>query len=150
MRYFLTIVIGLLFAGCATTENYERILDSWVGVHVDELVSTWGPPDKSFDLSDGGKVIEYFSSRKTQYGGNRYTQPITSYHTISTPSSTPGQPPTRNVVATTTYITKTTPTHTVTQTCKTLFTLDKQGLITRWKWRGDDCRKSDSENELAR
>jgi len=45
-----------LLSGCATTANYEEILDTWVGSHVDDLVVSWGPPQGTFDLSDGGKV----------------------------------------------------------------------------------------------
>ena len=43
---FAIIIAALILAGCAkkayepiaTTENYEKILESWVGSHVDSLV----------------------------------------------------------------------------------------------------------------
>lgn len=52
MKYLILVL--LLLAGCATTAGYEKILNSWVGDNVDHLVSSWGPPASSYQLSDGG------------------------------------------------------------------------------------------------
>lgn len=38
-------VILLFLAGCATTANYEKILKSWVGAHVNNLVRRLGSGD---------------------------------------------------------------------------------------------------------
>jgi hypothetical protein len=69
LRCFV-LLASLVFGatGCATTAHYEKILDSWVGAHVDRLVTSWGPPQSSHRLSDGGHIIEYNRSRNIQNG----------------------------------------------------------------------------------
>ena len=67
-KYFFIVFVGF-FMGCATTANYENILNTWVGSHVDNLVSSWGPPQGAFKLSDGSTVIEYIRSNNAQIGG---------------------------------------------------------------------------------
>ena len=78
-------VVFVLFAivGCATTANYNKILNTWVGSHVDRLVSSWGPPQNSFPLSSGGQVIEYVTSRNVTVGGFTTYKPQTTYHSGS-------------------------------------------------------------------
>ena len=49
--------------------NYEKILNSWVGSNLDNLVMKWGPPGNSFQLSNGGRVLEYSNQRNIQLGG---------------------------------------------------------------------------------
>ena len=70
-KAFFTVVSTLILTACATTANYEKLLNTWVGNHIDNLVSSWGPPQSSYPLSDGGRVIEYTSSRNIQIGGYR-------------------------------------------------------------------------------
>ena len=57
MRIFMFV---LLLTGCATTAGYEKILNSWVGDNADHLVSSWGPPASSYQLTDGG---EFFNTQ---------------------------------------------------------------------------------------
>ena len=55
---FGSIIISiLLLIGCATSANYQKILDTWIGASESSLVSTWGPPQNAYRLSDGGAVI---------------------------------------------------------------------------------------------
>ena len=77
MKRIILLAI-LLTTGCATTANYEKILQTWVGSPVDSLVRSRGPPQSQYELSDGGKVIEYSSSRSGTVGG------YTTYETVST------------------------------------------------------------------
>lgn len=35
-------VMAIFLSACATTANYEKVLSSWVGSNVDNLVSSWG------------------------------------------------------------------------------------------------------------
>ena len=77
----LAITAAFLIAilvGCATTGNYEKVLNSWVGVKTDQLISKWGPPHKSFELSNGGLVLEYYQQNYTGYY-NSYTN---TFHNI--------------------------------------------------------------------
>jgi hypothetical protein len=52
-----------VLSGCATTKNYESILDSWIGADVDELVLTWGSPHSTQELCSGNTIIEYHDRR---------------------------------------------------------------------------------------
>jgi len=130
-----------LLSGCATTANYEKILDTWVGSHVDNLVATWGPPQGSFDLSDGGKVIEYINSRNVQMGGYTYTTPQTTYHSGNVSTYGYGGSAYGNYYGTsTTYVQEQTPVYNVNLWCKTRFTINSEGIITRWHWEGNNCK----------
>lgn len=59
----LTILLGLLLAGCASTEKrrneFNATMDAWVGKTTDALVMAKGPPSGSYQLSNGDKVLEY-------------------------------------------------------------------------------------------
>ena len=48
----LLLVITGLLAGCATTANYEKTLNSWVGHSESALISSWGPPSNSYTSGD--------------------------------------------------------------------------------------------------
>lgn len=101
----LIIALAISLVGCATTENYEKTLNSWVGAKADELISVWGPPRKSSRLSDGGRVLEYFQSSSTVY----YNTDLNTFHNIE-------------------------------NACKTLFIVNANGIIARWRWQGNACR----------
>lgn len=66
------IFILLSIAGCATTANYEKILQTYVGHDADELVTNWGPPANSYEMKNGSKVITFMSinGSTSQYIGN--------------------------------------------------------------------------------
>jgi len=145
MKKILATVSVILLAGCATTANYEKILSSWVGASVDSLVSSWGPPQSSFELSDGSKVIEYVSARNVQIGGYTYSSPQTTYHsgTASAYGSYGGSAYGNYSGTSTTYVQKTTPVQNIAMSCKTRFTVNSSGIITKWSWQGNDCTALD-------
>ena len=62
----IVAAIALFLTVCATTANYEKVLSSWVGNNADNLVSSWGPPESSYPLSDGGRVLQYSNQRNIQ------------------------------------------------------------------------------------
>lgn len=68
MRQILLLLL-LFTAGCATSKNYGKRLDSWVGTNADELVRSWGAPNSSYEMSDKRKIISYFKSS----GASAYT-----------------------------------------------------------------------------
>lgn len=135
----LLLVLGV--AGCATTANYEKILRSWVGVHFDRLVASWGPPQGSFKLSDGGQVLEYTDQRTMQLGGYTYTEPQTTYQSGSASAygSRGGYAYGTYSGTSTTYVQKQTPVYNIPLTCRTRFTVNPQGIITNWSWEGNNC-----------
>jgi len=40
------IVVG--FQRMPTTENYEKMLGTWVGAPEERLISAWGPPNQTY------------------------------------------------------------------------------------------------------
>lgn len=135
------IVALALLSACATTANYESVLKSWMGSHVDSLVASWGPPQSSYQLSNGGQVIEYVSSRNVQVGGYTYSAPQTTYQSGSVSAyGTGGSAYGTYSGTSTTYVQKQTPTYNVNTWCKTRFTTNSSRIIERWAWQGNNCR----------
>jgi hypothetical protein len=143
-KLFFALLISMLLVACATTANYEKVLNTWVGQHVDSLVSSWGPPRSSYQLSDGSKVIEYATSRNVQIGGYTTTVPQTTYNSGTVNAYGSGGYAYGNYSGTsTTYVQKTTPVQNIAMQCITRFTLDAQGVIRKWSWQGNDCKARD-------
>ncbi len=76
----LNLSLAVALIGCASTANYQRALNTWVGASVDELIFAWGPPSNSADLSSGGRVLSYFQSSTSVI-----TQSFSSGLAVSTP-----------------------------------------------------------------
>jgi hypothetical protein len=114
---------SLMISACATTANYENILGTWVSQPVDKLVMAWGPPQSSYTLSDGGRVIEYLRQ------GTAYMPMSTpQYGTVWGSGGTVGT----YSGAGTTYVP-------VQRWCKTRFVVNPQGYIMNWQWEGNRC-----------
>ncbi len=73
---FEVVLLIALLNGCATTRNYERYLDQWVGKDRQELVGKMGQPDRIHSFVDGKKAYEY--RFKDVYGGTNTSTRETS------------------------------------------------------------------------
>ena len=82
-RLCAALLAALAVTSCATTANYEKILQSWVGNSEDHLVESWGPPQRSYALSDGGEVIEYVRQASQTMGGYTQYVPMTTYNIVT-------------------------------------------------------------------
>ena len=70
MKRSLTgLVATAIVAGCATTANYESLLNGWVGRSEDELVRDWGAPSSVFQTSSS-KYYTYVRNKTCQRGSN--------------------------------------------------------------------------------
>ena len=137
----IVIALSLALSACATTANYEKALNSWVGADVDSLVMRWGPPASSYALSNGGKVIEYVRQSNVQVGGYTTSVPQTTYNSGSANIyGTGGSAYGTYTGTSTTYVQRTTPVQNIRMTCITRFTVDANGKITNWAWQGNACR----------
>lgn len=133
-------LVAVFLAGCATTAGYEKLLNSWVGAKVDDLIMTWGPPANSYPLSSG-RVLEYNSNRNIQLGGYTTTVPQTTYTTGSANVyGTRGSAYGTYSGTSTTYVQQTTPIQNISMQCITRFTVNSDGIVVNWAWRGNDCR----------
>lgn len=62
MKYLIFAIV-LLISGCAPTQKYGTMLDSWMGASAEKLILSWGIPQNTFIMSNGNKVIEYSRNR---------------------------------------------------------------------------------------
>lgn len=121
MRKFLIPVVYLLgLAGCATTANYEKNLNDWIGRPELDLVQSWGPPLSVYETT-GVRFLTY------QRSGNMFL---------------PGGAPTlHTTVVGNTAITNAyggTPAMNVALNCKTTFEVRNQRIV-NWRWEGNHC-----------
>jgi hypothetical protein len=134
--------VCLILAGCATTANYEKILQSWIDHDADDLISRLGPPDKTSTLSDGGRVIEYVRSSNMQLGGYTYTTPQTTYHSgsASAYNNYGGSAYGTYSGTSTTYIQQQSPVYNIPLVCITQFRISPGNKIIQWQWQGNSCK----------
>src|SRR5713226_7901331 len=93
MKQIIFALSVVTLVGCATTANYERILDSWVGNDEVQLVRQWGPPQQVYE-SGSRKFLTYSSSRNVYLPGTApsYTSTVIGNTVYTNPvGRTPGQ-----------------------------------------------------------
>jgi hypothetical protein len=110
--YVVSFFIAPLI-GCATTAKYEKRLQSWMGSNETAIVSSWGPPNETYSLPDGGKILTWSTSSGVQ-----------SFSTYN-------------------QFTKTIQTNTNTYWCKTMMTMSSEGIVVNWQWQGNSCRSQE-------
>lgn len=106
--------------GCATTDGYAAVLQTYMGASERELIANVGPPQSVYEAG-GTKYLTYSSAWQGQYGG---TAP--SYRTTligNTAYSTPvgGTGPV-----------------TVTWACDTTFVIENQ-VVVNYSFKGNNC-----------
>ncbi len=104
---FYGFLLSMLLGSCATTSGYEKVLQTWVGLNVNELLQSWGPPADVYKLPNGSMMYTWWFD-----GG-----------VVSMPIGKRGGAMTMN------------------RYCKTTFTVNEQGVIQRWSWKGNTCKK---------
>lgn len=129
----LLVCIG----GCATTQKFSEIMNSYVGGSEANLVGRLGPPNSSYVLNDGSRVVQYTRSANMQLGGNVVNQPVT---TTSTATAYGNRIGTVNAYGTsTTYVPVQQPTYNVPLSCTVNFTIDAGGTVRSWNANGNHC-----------
>lgn len=126
-------IIAMLFfalAGCASTANYEKSLSAWVGADQAKLVATWGAPNSISPAPNGGQVLEFDHAVTAYVPGHTYNQAHANYANGNVSAGSAGAD----------YSPITTSGHTVTEVCKTKFTLNNTGHVVSYSWEGEACR----------
>jgi hypothetical protein len=122
----------MLVSGCATTVKYEAKLNTWIGASEDALIASWGVPNKTYEMRDGKKAIEYVDRNTVEMGGYTYTTPQTTYESGKIGDKTYSG-------TSTTYVTVTEPVRKYKSYCKTSFVINNSGIIESWHHEGNDC-----------
>ena len=130
MKHLVRMVLflpALLLIGCATSENYKNILETWVGASESKLVSTWGVPDGVYEIGD----IKYLSY-KTSISGYVEGTPATY---------------TTTVIGNRAYTTSSggTSGYSYDRKCETTFSI-RNGTVFSWSFKGNDCTALDPDN----
>ena len=115
----------VLIAGCATGKRTDEAMNSWIGHNVNQLITSWGPPEASVQLP-GGNIIYTWTSRGS------YRMPT---QTTTTGSA--------NVVGSSVYGSATSTTtggQTLNFWCQKSFTVSQTGRILSYNWQGNNCR----------
>lgn len=115
------LVTSVLLVACATTENYEKMLNSWVGAAELDLVRKWGPPVQSYEAG-GRKFLLYQSARNVFIPGTAPTYTTRFIGNTAYTSQTAGSPA-QNIGL----------------SCKTTFELG-EGHVLSWRYEGNDCK----------
>ena len=119
------ILIVITVTSCASTQNFNDAISTWVGVDRDYLFKSWGPPDVRADLKDGGEIIEYRRQsryKKPDNPGEKGLAFALGYkfgEWLAGGSEPPG--------------------------CTTRFHISPSGVITEFQFTGEDCRASDEK-----
>lgn len=126
---FALIVTFLLFA-CANNLNYENKLNDFVGQDENVLISEWGKPTSQKILSDQEKIMTYIKINDWYVPTEYYF--INDDWGVSDPIYNPyfneyNFAPYSELVDTE-----------VENICQTSFWI-KDGIITSYKWRGNNC-----------
>lgn len=132
IKLLVLVLTAFAISGCGIVakrkEAFVAEMDSYVGRSIDEVIKTRGVPTGTAPLSNGGKVVEYSSSKMITSGGGSYT----TYESLYIPGTNGGkwaQVPVQN----------STPITTSEARCKLLFTVSKDGLVENWKAEGNRC-----------
>ena len=126
------IILALILSGCASTAKYEAKLNNWIGASENSLVAAWGVPNKTYNLDNGKKAIEYARKNTVQTGGYSYASPQTTYQ-----SGMIGDKPYSGT--STTYVTEIEPVQKYKLSCKTSFIINNSGKVESWHHEGNNC-----------
>lgn len=138
----LIVMTGLvlLMAGCATQAKFESKMNSFVGRSEAVLVGTYGPPQNSYSLNDGSKVLQYSRSGQMVLPGMTTTQPVTT-NTNGNLTMNQGLRQTTGSYnqTSTTYVQQQAPATVVQLGCTVNFTIDSSGTVRAWSANGNHC-----------
>lgn len=128
MKHFLTITLVPVFiAGCATTEGYIKLVESWEGSSEVHLIRHWGTPEKIYESGES-KFLEFISSRNVYFPG---TSPFYTRRVY------------RNRIHT--FPVGGTPARTVIYRCQTTFEIINETVV-GYNFKGNDCRADPDKN----
>jgi hypothetical protein len=151
MRIIAVSIGAVILAGCATTAGYEAVLKTWIGASSDHLVSSWGPPAREYNLTSGGKVLEYSRAGNVVLPGGTIYHPQTTYSTgtVSAVTSTGVTSQGTYGGTSTTYVPENLPPMVINLSCVTRFTTDAAGRITNWAWQGNACKATPPKQQTT-
>ena len=129
-RIALCLIFTFLLLACATSQKYDKELKGWIGKNETSLIQAWGRPSAQKYLSPDSKVITYTKisdwivpSEYYFYNDGWGVTDVVYDPFMTEYNFTPyAQLMDTEVV----------------EICQTSFWIEN-GIITSWKWRGNNC-----------
>lgn len=116
------LAVTLLLGACASSPDYKTRMSRWIGVTEKELVTSWGIPDKQYDVDRKTRMLAYYDHRSVNYGSGFSTCIGGVSGRFGYGNCIGGLPP-----------------QTETYYCETTFML-VAGRVTKWGNKGNGCR----------
>jgi len=140
MRLLLVIAQVAALAGCATQAKFQVKMDRFIGQSEALVVGTYGPPQNSYVLNDGTKVLQYTRGGTILMPGVTTSQPVTT-NTTGSMTVNQGMRTTTGTYnqTSTTYVPQQTAAVPINLSCTVNFTVDKEGIVRRWSAEGNHC-----------
>ncbi len=67
MKRLWLVIAVLQLAACASEADYRESVEQWIGAREADLVaSSWGPPDRVYEVIGSGRILTYSKTSKTQ------------------------------------------------------------------------------------
>jgi hypothetical protein len=126
----LILLLLLLITACKYSLGPSRneILSCWISRHVDELITEWGPPESSYELSNGDMIHQYIASKTVSTPGKFETSSYGRSHNAVTLWKE------RDQIS---YV----PPETHHYQCTTRFVVSNIGIVKSWAQNGYDCSR---------
>lgn len=124
------LIVTFLLLACATSQKYDQQLKGWVGQKESALIEAWGRPSAQKYLSPNSKVItytkisDYFVPSEYYFYNDGWGVSDIVYDPFMNDYNFT---PYAQMVDTE-----------VEEICQTSFWIEN-GIITSWKWRGNNC-----------
>jgi hypothetical protein len=140
MRMLLAIAQLVLLTGCATQAKFQVKMDQFIGQSEALVVGTYGPPQSSYVLNDGTKVLQYTRGGTILMPGATTSQPVTT-NTKGNVTVNQGMRTTTGTYnqTSTTYVQQQSPGVPINLSCTVNFTVDREGIVRRWSAEGNHC-----------
>ncbi len=131
---FLPACFALMLVACSglneeAARKFQAEMDGYVGRPVDVLILARGVPTATAELSAGGRVLEYTSSRTSVSGGYSYL----TYTPVYVPNNSGGG----TWISVPTH--QTAPIHSTERRCRLSFQVSAANIVLNWRADGNDC-----------
>ena len=138
-RAVLAAIVAMVGA-CATHAKFEAKMNRFIGQPEGQLVGMYGPPQASYQLNDGSRVLQYTRGGTMVIPGAQTMQPATT-NTTGNLTLNQGMQQTTGVYnsTSTTYVPHQAPGTAVQFSCTVNFTIDQGGIIRQWRASGNHC-----------
>ena len=82
MKKLYLFLFLFLLLGCATSEGYNRRLNTWLDSDKQNLIETWGVPTSTYKLNDHIEYLSYLRTSISSINGDIYNWKFETTFTV--------------------------------------------------------------------